>query len=56
MIVAEDVATLAREDVTIQSQVYDVLSTVAHQLAGAGWSVVVLDAELVSGRPMTPAR
>ena len=45
VIVADDVSTLAGEDVTITGTVYDVLSTVSFQLAGAGWTVVVLDAE-----------
>lgn len=45
VIVAQDVSTLAGEDITISGQVSDVLSTVAFRLAGSGWDVVVLDAE-----------
>lgn len=48
VIVAEDVSTLAGEDVTITGEVYELLSTVAFRLTGAGWSVVVLDAEQAS--------
>lgn len=45
VIVAEDVTTLAGESVAISGEVHELLSTVAFRLAGAGWSVVVLDAE-----------
>lgn len=45
VIVAEQVATLAGQDITIAGQVTDLLSTVAFRLAGSGWTVVVLDAE-----------
>lgn len=45
VIVAQDVSTLAGEPVTISGEVQDVISTVSFRLAGAGWQVVVLDAE-----------
>ncbi|WP_225753540.1 hypothetical protein [Actinotalea sp. Marseille-Q4924] len=45
VIVADQVATLPGESLTIAGEVQGVLSTVAFQLAGAGWNVVVLDAE-----------
>ncbi|MDR7380791.1 hypothetical protein [Promicromonospora iranensis] len=45
VIVAEDVSTLAGENITISGEVSDVLSTVAFRLAGTGWDVIVLDAE-----------
>ena len=45
VIVAEEVTTLAGEDVTISGEVNELLSTVAFDLRGAGWSVVVLDAD-----------
>lgn len=51
VIVAEEVATLAGENVTVEGEVFDVLSTVAFQLAGAGWNVVVLDAEQAAVEP-----
>ncbi len=37
--------TLPGESITIAGEVTAVLSTVAFQLAGAGWTVVVLDAQ-----------
>ncbi|WP_298456882.1 hypothetical protein [uncultured Cellulomonas sp.] len=51
VIVAEEVATLAGEDVTVEGEVYELVSTVAFRLAGAGWEVVVLDAEQASVEP-----
>lgn len=51
VIVADQVNTLAGEDVTTSGEVSEVLSTVAFRLAGAGWSVVVLDAEQAAVAP-----
>ena len=51
VIVAEDVATLAGEEVTLEGEVYELFSTVAFRLAGAGWTVVVLDAEQAAVEP-----
>lgn len=44
VLVASEVDTLAGEPVTFAGEVKDVISTVSFQVAGAGWSVVVLDA------------
>lgn len=51
VVVAEEVVPLAGEDVTIQGEVAELLSTVAFRLAGSGWTVVVLDAEQVAVEP-----
>lgn len=51
VIVADDIATLAGEDVTIAGEVFEVMSTVSFRLVGAGWSVVVLDAEQAAVEP-----
>ncbi|WP_164704554.1 hypothetical protein [Blastococcus litoris] len=45
VLVASEVDTLAGEPVTFAGEVQDVISTVSFQVAGAGWSVVVLDAQ-----------
>lgn len=45
VIVADQVSTLAGESLTIAGEVSALVSTVAFQLAGAGWTVVVLDAQ-----------
>ncbi|GGC13278.1 hypothetical protein [Cellulomonas carbonis] len=51
VIVADRVARLAGEDVTISGEVHEVLSTVAFRLVGAGWTVVVIDAEQAAVEP-----
>ena len=45
VLVASEVDTLEGEPVTFAGEVQDVISTVSFQVAGAGWSVVVLDAQ-----------
>lgn len=45
VIVADQVVTLPGETLTIAGRVSGLLSTVSFQLAGAGWTVVVLDAQ-----------
>lgn len=51
VIVAEQVATLAGEGITLAGNVSDLLSTVAFQLVGSGWTVVVLDADQAAVEP-----
>lgn len=51
VIVADQVETLPGESLTIAGEVSDVLSPVAFRLAGAGWDVVVLDAEQAAVNP-----
>lgn len=51
VIVADQVQTLAGEDVTTTGEVDELLSTVAFRLVGAGWSVVVLDAQQAAVEP-----
>lgn len=51
VVMAGQVQTLAGENVTTSGEVDEVLSTVAFVLAGAGWSVVVLDAEQAQVAP-----
>ncbi|MGY1634420.1 hypothetical protein ACI784_22200 [Geodermatophilus sp. SYSU D01186] len=45
VIVASEVDTLVGEQVTFAGEVEEVLSTVSFEVAGSGWSVVVLDAQ-----------
>jgi len=45
VIVADQVASLPGESITVAGNVTDLLSTVSFQLAGSGWTVVVLDAD-----------
>ena len=45
VIVADQVSTLAGETLTMAGEVSNIVSTVAFQLAGSGWTVVVMDAE-----------
>ena len=45
VLVASQIDTLPGEPVTIAGEVSQVISTVSFQLAGAGWQVVVLDAQ-----------
>ncbi len=45
VIVADQIASLPGETITIAGNVTNLLSTVSFQLAGSGWTVVVLDAD-----------
>ena len=51
VIVADSIATLPGETVTIAGNVTNLLSTVSFQLAGSGWTVVVLDAAQAAVEP-----
>ncbi len=51
VIVADQVASLPGESITIAGNVTDLLSTVSFQLAGSGWTVVVLDANQAAVEP-----
>lgn len=51
VVIAEEVVPLAGKDVTIQGGVTELLSTVAFRLAGTGWTVVVLDADMAAIEP-----
>lgn len=45
VLVASEIDTLVGEQVTFAGEVEQVISTVSFEVAGAGWSVVVLDAQ-----------
>lgn len=51
VIVADQVASLPGESITVAGNVTELLSTVSFQLAGSGWTVVVLDAEQAAVEP-----
>jgi len=51
VIVADQVVGLPGETLTIAGNVTDLLSTVSFQLAGSGWTVVVLDAAQAEVEP-----
>ncbi|WP_298462435.1 hypothetical protein [uncultured Cellulomonas sp.] len=51
VIVADQIATLPGETLTLAGNVTNLLSTVSFQLAGSGWTVVVLDAAQAEVEP-----
>lgn len=51
VIVADQIASLPGESITVAGNVTNLLSTVSFQLAGSGWTVVVLDADQAAVEP-----
>lgn len=51
VIVADQIASLPGETITVAGNVTELLSTVSFQLAGSGWTVVVLDADQAAVEP-----